>query len=183
MEGLFSPTDPDLAAYRELSPDYFLRVASDYIRTYLGWHLAPNIDQTSIVEVGGRGIAMLPSRYVTDLYKVSFVSTSNVVSEEPVDPGAYYWDALGYIQFNSYRHPLIGQRLQVEFQHGYDAVPLDVKSVAYELVSTSQEAPAGNVKGMSTPGGYRLELSQPYGFNFNADQTRRLSAYKLGWAI
>lgn len=186
MDDLFSPDDPDLLAQQEGSQEYYLRVAGESIRTYIGWHLAPNIGQVSEVTVGGKGIAMLPSKYVTLVHGVYLIDRD---SQELVEPRNYYWDQLGWIEF--FQQPLIGQRLRVEFRHGYDDVPMNVKAVAYEMVAANANAPVGtsaSVKGMVSPAGYRLEYGSPtsvpgYGFNLNDDQKSRLAAYKLSWAI
>lgn len=190
MDDLFSPDDPDLIAYQEGSQEYYLRVASATIRKYLGWHLAPSIRDIKEVEAGAKGITMLPSRYVTNIYSIRIVHSDDTV---PVDDGAYWWDAEGYVQFSGFGPP-IGQRLRVDFQHGYDEVPLDVKAVAYELVAANSSGGSGGgvggasgpVSGMVSPGGYRVNFSSPSssdvpfaGFNMNPDQMQRLSGYKL----
>jgi hypothetical protein len=194
MDDLFSPTDPDLIAYQQGSQEYYLRVASATIRTYLGWHLSPSITDLKDVQAGAKGITMLPSRHVTEVYHVTMIDAADM--ETLVDPDSYWWDEQGYIEFNGYGPPL-GQRLRVKFQHGYKETPLDVKAVAFELIAANgANSPdsgsgsgggggySGPVKGMTSPGGYSVDFSAPsnvpfYGMNLNSDQMKRLSAYRL----
>ena len=182
---LLDPDDEALVGFQQRTTEYYLGVAGSFIRKYLGWHLSPSVEETVTVPAGEKGLIMLPSRYVTAVSDVT-------MREVPLDADQYTWTAGGWIQTGRYFYdvwpglPLtpgqpisVGQTATVTFTHGYDDVPAEVKQVAYELVYTNQESPAGNVSHMSTPAGYRVELTQDAGFNLNPGQARVLAPYRL----
>jgi hypothetical protein len=200
MIDLLSTDDPDWALYQEGDPDFFLRVAGETIRTELGWHLFPNITETVEVPLGYKGIIMLPSRYVT---KVHSVTAFHGIDEVLIDPTTYELDGdSGHIQMNSnaygqfYRGfyygpdpaihvaPRVGYA-RVVMSHGYDTVPLDVKSVIFELADSTSENSSGNYEQIRTPDGFLLQPGKTgsggtaFGMNMNADQCHRLSKYKI----
>ena len=172
MSDLFDPDDPDWAEYQQQSPEYYLRVAGHAIRSYLGWHLSPSLEQTVEVPVGERGLLMLPSRYVTEV-------ASLTISDTVLDPEEYVWDVGGWIETGHYFFDAWPNRATVTFTHGYEDMPLEVKQVAYEMVEATIATPAGNVSQMSTPAGYRISLSDPAGFHFSAAQQQVLAPYRL----
>lgn len=172
---LFSPEDPDWANYQAQSPEYLLRVAGTAVRNYVGWHLAPNVQQTVDLVVGSKGIVMLPSRHVT---KVSSV----VQWDREVAASDYWWSEDGWLELRCY---CAGNRVQVTFDHGFPAVPDDVKAVAYELVKAGQSnAPSSNVASMSSPSGYSVsfrngDTATGGGLMLNDDQRYRLANYRI----
>ena len=182
MTDLFDPDDEDWAAYQQQSPDYYLRVAGDAIRRYLGWHLSPSLTQTVEVPVKQKGLLPLPSRYVTGI-------TSIEIDERVIEPSDYDWDEGGWIQTGLYYYdtprwsPATSSWLPnlatVTFTHGYAETPLTVKQVAYELVESTIATPIGNVSQMATPAGYRIQLSSPSGFYLSDGQRQLLAPYRL----
>lgn len=184
MPDLFDPDDEDWVEYQQSTPEYYLRVASEAIRTYLGWHLAPSITETLTLPVKQKGLIMLPSRFVTAVESVT-------IADEVLDPSSdFIWDSGGWINTGSYyfydtpRWPNVATSWQlkeavVEFTHGYPEVPLPVKQVAFELVKSTMTTPVSNVSQMATPAGYRISLSSPAGFNLNEGQQRLLAPYRL----
>jgi len=170
---LFSPDDPDWADFRGRNQEYLLRVAGSFLQEYLGWHLAPSITETCRVPVGQRGIIMLPSRRVSTV-------TSVVINEEvTLEPDDYILETGGWIETRRAFFDTWPGRAVVTMDHGFEECPLEVKQVAYELVASLLDTPAGNVSQLSTPAGYRVSLSLPAGFNLNPGQVQLLAGYKL----
>lgn len=173
---LFSPDDPDWADYQEQSPEFFLRVAGSAIRNYLGWHLAPNVEQTTRTKVGSKGIVMLPSRHVTEVASVTMWGKVLPDTE-------YWWSEEGFLELRCYCQD---EEVDVIFSHGYDEPPDDVKMVAYELVDTAKTTvpTGGNVAALSSPGGYRVQFRDSTGlgsdgFQLNDEQRYRLANYRI----
>jgi hypothetical protein len=194
--GLVSTDDPDWVAFKNNDPAWFLKVASSAIRQYCGWDIFPNTVVTAPnLPIESQGMINLPSMYVT--------AVENVLLQDPagqnntvLDPAQYNWFQYGVIEpvnwqrWGGYTAGGYGPEnwsflpgyqtglATVTFSSGYDEVPADVKAVAFELVTTTMEVSAGNVKEIQTPG-YKLQLSQAYGATLNGDQKNRLSSYRL----
>lgn len=182
MADLFDPEDEDWAEYQNHDPAYYLRVASNAIRSYLGWHLAPSRTETITVPVKQRGLIPLPSRYVTAVSSVE-------IADELLEADDFEWDQGGWIQtgrlyYDTSRYPTSAASWRndqaiVTLTHGYTDTPLEVKQVAFELVETTIATPVGNVSQMSTPAGYRISLSMPAGFYLSEGQQKVLAPYRL----
>lgn len=173
MPDLFSPDDQDWADFKDRNPEYLLRVAGSFLQEYLGWHVSPSLTETLSVTVGQRGIIMLPSRYVT---AVTQLKISDTVLDVETD---YTWEKGGWIETRRVFFSEWPNKAEVTFTHGYADCPLEIKQVAYELVNSVLDSPAGNVTQLSTPAGYRVSLAMPAGFNLNAGQIQLLAGYKL----
>jgi hypothetical protein len=200
LQNLLDVNDPDWQKFTSQDPDWFLDAAGACIRKYCGWHLYPNIQVTEPqLQIGAKGIIMLPSRYVTDVSNV----TAFPKSDEPVvlDPAIdYIWDEAGWVQrtgfpawsdrYGYYYGPPNWTYLpvwqagiaSVTFNHGYDVLPTDIKEVAYELALWTAQMRAGNVKEIQTPG-FRLMPGQPFGMTLTDDQKSRLGNYRIGGVI
>jgi hypothetical protein len=187
VQDLLSINDPDWAAFQAQDPEYLMRTAGVAIRTYCGWHIAPSETMTiPNIEVGSRGLMMLPSLHVTAVQSVMLQSTT---LEPPVvvDPMNYTWHEEGYIE------PVAGAQwysgwyagyyyepgpyylpqtnfglVTVTFTHGYSALPEDIKQVAYETILASgggsEDGSVGtlpsstSIKEIASPG-FRLVLN------------------------
>lgn len=196
---MFDVNDPDWAAFKAGDESYFLNVASDTIRRYVGWHLFPSLTMTfDQLKIGSSGLIEIPSKHVTEVQEVALLQRAG--AEKVLDPDEYVWFDYGMIQLRQapFANPwgyyggygfqpggyLPGAPLnmaRVSLVHGYDEMPGSVKQIVFELVNSSMEMPSGNVREIQTPG-FRLQLSQAAGMSLNPQQMDRLSAYRLGWA-
>jgi hypothetical protein len=187
---LVTADDPDWIAYNSGDENLFLNSAGELVRRFCGWHIWPSLTATvGKLRVGASGIVMLPSLFVTDVFEVK-------IGDSVLEPDDYMWFREGYIRvpveaawsggYYGYGAggylpgPTPGKFGQVGMTHGYDAVPLELKSVIFELAASAAEIPAGNVKDIQTPG-FRLQLSQAGGLTLNSGQMDRLSGFKLSW--
>jgi hypothetical protein len=187
---LVTTDDDDWAAFQTNDPDWNMRLAGREIRKYCSWHIYPNLVRTvRNIPVGSHGIMQLPSLMVTDVASVAIQSCDGTLTV--LDTDRYNWFDYGVIQpigwdwYGSYYGwdwsylPVYQFGLAtVTFSSGYEIAPEDVTAVAYELVTTTMEVSAGNVKDIQTPG-FKLEVTQPYGATLNTDQRNRLSPYRL----
>jgi hypothetical protein len=182
MTDLFDPEEEDWVEFQNNTQEYYLRVASNAIRKYLGWHLSPSVTETIVVPIGQRGIIPLPSRYVTNVSRVE-------IAETVMDADGYTWDKAGWIQTGRYYYdpssawPTVASwqdhNATVTLTHGYAEVPLEVKQVGFELAQDAMSTPVSNVSQMSTPAGYRITLSSPPGFYLSVGQQQVLAPYRL----
>jgi hypothetical protein len=194
---LLDAGDSDWAAFLAKDPAWYLKVAGDTIRKYIGWHLYPSLTVTEPqLEMGAKGIIPLPSRYVTDVASVTvFPQSQHPCTLNP--DSDYLWFPEGYIVRTGY--PWFGEMYtgyyygndpyylpvwqsgwaSITFTHGYNQVPDNVKEVAYELALSTLRLNASNTKEVATPG-FRQVFSQPAGMTLNSDQKNRLANYRVG---
>jgi hypothetical protein len=195
LPGLASIEDPDWTAWQADDPEFFLRAAGKAIRRYCSWHLFPNIRQhVTKITPGSDGIIMLPSLHVTD---VDRLTVSFGGHEQEIRHSDYEWFQAGYIEIrhhcwddwqaagyygpDQFYLPITQPGLATcTFWTGYHTLPEDVKSVAYELATSTMTLKTGNLKSLATPGEYKIELTQDAGLTLNDDQKDRLSSYRLG---
>ena len=200
--------DEDWAAFQAADADWFLKVAGRAVRKWIGWHLYPNIEQTSgKLRVGAKGVIMLPSRFVTAVEHVKVHLDEEICQELP-DPqhgclrrGDYEWHQGGWIDVKGWANGFgwygaywygsdpVSAALyrpgvpyaglaEVKFRHGYQQVPVDVKEVLFEVAEQAQTLSSGNITSVEAPM-FRLSLSQPAGLTLNDDQKNRLSSYRV----
>jgi hypothetical protein len=211
VQDLLSVNDPDWAAFGKADPEYLLRVCGSAIRQYCGWHIYPSVTETlTQLRIGSNGAIMLPSLLVTEVASVSLqTGTDNTVELEPdqyvwfdtgkIQPAGLFWwsgsysayyygpDSPAYVPWMNYGWAT------VTFTHGYDALPENVKQIAYEMAQASGANGGGqlpsnaNVKEVASPG-FRLMLGgtgNTLGGTGTAgsltdSQKNRLASYRIG---
>lgn len=192
MADLIADDDSDLIDYVSdqeagltARESFIVRSAGEIVRDYCGWHISPSIAETiGKVRIGGQGIIMLPSRYVTAVSSLTITSPAgDVLLDGTTD---YDWYQSGYIEaktplwrygYGQYGHSTPGLA-SVALEHGYDECPLPVKSVVFELMQTASVETAGNVKAIASPG-YHIQWGNLDGATLNAGQISRLSKYRI----
>ena len=179
---LFSPDDPDWAAFKDQSPEFLLRAAGDVVRNYCGWHLSPRVHDSVTRPIGSRGIVALPSRYVTSIESVTREDGSII------SPNDYWWSEEGWLELCIY---CCADRVTIDFAHGYTTLPADIKLIAYELVKAAESnatipTGGGNIASISSPGGYSVSFNNNSDTNtttttltLSPDQMTNLGNYKL----
>lgn len=176
MTSLVTESDPDYLAYKAGEQNYFLAAASEYVRSYCGWHIAPLV---TVVEqkrrVGSQGKVILPTLQLKAVSRVN-------VDDADLDPEDYHWWDNGVLEILP-RVTRDGFCL-VDYQHGWDETPLAVKHVVMELANTAQSLGGGTgVKGVTTPG-YSITYGDN-GVDLSPSQRDALAPYRmtLGGAV
>jgi len=197
MDDLLQADDADLLAYvsdeetaltgRE---SFLVRAASEVVRDYCGWHIAPNISGTyDKLTIGSGGIIMLPSGFVTDVSSVTINSPGGDTVLDPVTD--YDWFRQGFIEAKSplWRYgygavygPYKAGLATVSMTHGYTTCPLAVKSVIFELMEAADLENSGNVKSVQSAS-FRVQWGPLSGVSMTPSQVDRLSKYKIGGLI
>jgi len=166
-----------------------MRAASEIVRDYCGWHIAPEVtDDYDKLTIGSGGIIMLPSLYVTDVDTVTVTGGSG--EDQILNPMTDYdWFRNGTVEaksplwrygYASYYGPYRTGLAKVRMTHGYDSCPLAIKSVVFELMSTASETVTANIQSIQSPG-YRIQWGEISGEALNIDQKARLDRYRIGW--
>ena len=122
--GKVSPSDPRLPA--------LIRGATDGIRLLCGWHIAPIIEETLILDGNGGTVMQLPSLHVLD---VTGVKAEGIPIE--VD-----WSADGMIEARRGRFPSRFRSVEVTLRHGYATAPA-VVAVLTQAVLGAAASPMG----------------------------------------
>lgn len=110
-------TDPLAVAPAGLDPAAW-DAACRAVRTYCGWHVAPSVTQTLVLDGPGGSLLVLPSLLVTD---VAEVKNAGTVLSDPE------WSAAGMIRSHGWTTRFRG--VSVTLTHGYDECPEDIYAV------------------------------------------------------
>jgi hypothetical protein len=95
--------------------------ASQMVRRVCGWHIAPSVTETIVLDHDGSGVVHLQSLFVTDVATVRDLSGST-----PRDLTLWRWSADGMLEGN---FPEGFRVLEVTFTHGYEACPEELLPV------------------------------------------------------
>lgn len=179
-EQLADLLSPDgLQKFATADQTFFLQAAGQLIRDFCGWHIAPSVKVVNKqVEVGARGLIILPTMYVTSVDSVIVDGRTLVPppadGQVPVAGGPlpeYDWDETGVI---TRRHPgwPLRPRATVSYTHGYPQLPPEVGAIGYELALQAMSRPGANARDIGA-GPYRVTLLK-LGVSLDADQKSRL---------
>ena len=125
----------DLMGGRQMTPA-ILAAASAAVRNACGWHIAPVITQTLILDGPGGTALVLPTGHLVDL-------TAVVVRGVLLDPLAVEWSADGIVRGN---WPARFRSIQVTMQHGYDDTPADLAAIVCSIAARHALTPTGAIR-------------------------------------
>lgn len=165
--------DSDLASWQAGTQDFYLTAATDEVRKYCGWHIAPSLTVTDQRHrIGSKGYVMLRSTYVTGVDSVTLDGQTLVADTD------YFWDEpKPWIRLRPGLYPRVPFVLTT-FEHGYAECPSDVKAVIFEVMTTAMELPASNASRVQTMQ-YSFQLNPDIGIALSDNQKRRLGNYKV----
>lgn len=95
--------------------------AAGQIRRICGWHIAPEITETLILDHDGGQVLHLPSLYVSDV-----TSVKSLIGRTPRDLTGWRWTGAGMIEGN---FPTGFRSVEVTLRHGYVECPPDLLPV------------------------------------------------------
>lgn len=128
-KGLISPTDE--------RSQLMLDGATEAIRRYCGWNIAPAEDVTVTLD-GGGAVLYLPSLKVNSIASVTVAGTLLAATD-------YEWSKrTGNVrQKHARTFPDIWGGIVVAFNSGYAAVPADIKEIVLQVSSLALSSPTG----------------------------------------
>lgn len=159
MDG-FTPATPEEAA-------------TQAIRDYCGWHVAPVIDATLTLDGTGTDTVLLPSRRVVDVTTVTVDGTSL-----PAD--AYEWSADGLLRRRDGCWPDRYRVITVELKHGFASSEV-LSGVVESIVARARMDPTGalaNQRAGTQSVGFASGAS---GGGLMQSEKDRLEPYRLTW--
>jgi hypothetical protein len=123
-EPLLTPTELD--EFRNGDPVRLIGAATAEVRSYCGWHIAPEVTET--VKVDGSGVALLlPTLHLTDVTSITRDGVDVPLADVRWKPNGI---VTGYTFSGEY---------DVTFTHGYDSTPEDVARVVAALASEGMD--------------------------------------------
>lgn len=144
------------------------------IRDYCGWHIAPAVDETLIVDGSGGTVQQLPTLRLNSVTSITENGTA-------LEADRFEWSADGSIRrCAGYWTPRYRGVVAV-VNHGYAEVPENIVSVIVDATSTALAVPVGEDKVDDQP-----ETMGPFTWgestaevDFTAAQLRVLDRYKI----
>lgn len=104
-------------------PAMLLDAASQEVRSYCEWHIAPEVTETVTAEGMGATL-LLPTLRLTDVASISR-------DGEPVDMTGVTWKSNGIVVGSA----LGFGALEVTFTHGYDETPADIAQAVSSIAA------------------------------------------------
>lgn len=96
-----------------------VKAASEQIRRICGWHIAPTIEETLVLDHDGGPVLYLPSLKVTDVTAVKDYRSGRELSN-------WHWSGAGMIEGS---FPRGFRSVEVTIEHGYAECPADLLPV------------------------------------------------------
>lgn len=151
--------------------------ATQAIRDYCGWHVAPVVTETLTLDGTGTGTLLLPSRRVVDV-------TSVKVDGVELEDTAYEWSADGLLRRRRGRWPGRYRSLVVDLEHGFNDTSV-LSTVVASIVARIRMDPSGMLASQSA-GTQRVafggrQSSGGGGVGLLGTEKELLAPYKLNW--
>lgn len=151
-----------------------LEAATQAVRDYCGWHIAPSYTETITLDGTGDGKIFLPTKYLTAVENLTVEGT-------PVE--GYRWSENGWITLENGAFPKSERAVTVTITHGYDdASP--VGQVIAGIIARARMAPTGNVvqqRAGTQSVTFATSGGQVIGFGLMQAEKELLQPYKLEW--
>lgn len=158
------------ASLKDVDPALLAGVVDD-IRSYCGWHIAPQVTETVVVDADGGSLLRLPSLLVDSIGSV----VDGRGNQLPV--GRVYRNGLA-------RGVWPDEQLRVTLTHGYESVPPALVEVIADMIRDRQSAASGPTVSSAKLDGADVSYSDPYaarGSSSAVGARRGLGAY--GYAV
>lgn len=147
--------------------------AENAIRDYCGWHIAPVIQQSLVLDGNGQKKILLPSR------KIVSVESAKVLGA----PVEFRFSEDGWLNVPS-GIPHAERCLEVTLTHGFEQTPPVVSQVASAMVARARMSPAGNIVNQRA-GTQSVTFASNGGsvasFPLMDAEKELLAPYKLNW--
>lgn len=115
-----------------------LEGATQALRNYCRWHIAPVITETVTLDGPGGRLLQLDTLHVRDVTEVVADGVTLTPDEQ------YRWSALGSIQRVDWYWPDTYRSVRVSFEHGYDVADVpDVAQIIRQACAVALSSPMG----------------------------------------
>ncbi|WP_156674060.1 hypothetical protein [Nocardia terpenica] len=128
----------ELADYEAGSPEPAVAVANALVRDWCGWHIAPTVTETLVLNRPGTAVLMLPTLHLLDVHTV----TEN---GHPVDLERVRWSGSGYLRRDTPWTDGEGG-VGVGITHGWPDPPPVVAAVVLGIAKRAEDTPATAIR-------------------------------------
>lgn len=115
----------------------FLDGVSEVVRSYCGWHIAPEVEETVTLDGRGGSHLWLPTKHIVSVSEVKINGTATT---------DYAWSEDGYLALTKGCLPNLPRSVEVTMNHGYAEVPADVAQVVMQVAARAKSSPAGALR-------------------------------------
>ena len=172
-------TIPDLVSNDTVvDSSTWIKAAQKSVRSYCGWHIAPNITQTLKLDSYGTRTLLLPSMHVTD---ISSLVVNGIEMKDSID-----WSVAGTVELRHGCFPDCPGAVNVTLQHGLDVEEVaDVTSLILKLAQRASTGP-GVIGSQSTNGSSVTFITAggaPLSIPLLQIEKDALEPYRLTWGV
>jgi hypothetical protein len=171
-----SPIPPIVGPTTVIGPTFWLAAAHGSVRRFCGWHVAPLIEDTIVLDGSGGRDVLLPSLRVVELIEVL---------NDGVDvTGSVDTSRAGMLRLQSGLWTDRFGRVSVKLRHGYDLD--EVPDVAAVIAGVAKRGPnAGRVETSESVNGASvgraLDRGAPIAIPLLLPEKEALEQYRLEW--
>lgn len=147
------------------------------VRAYCGWHVAPVVEETLLLDGKGGYHLNLPTGRLLEVKELKIAGIT-------APAGSYDWSQDGMIQLQGGRFPRRFRTVEVTISHGYEAAEVpDLAQVIRQVVVNAAVSPMGVLR--ESAGSVSIEYSTTGagiagGVSLLARDVAILDAYRIG---
>lgn len=150
-----------------------IEAATQAIRDYCGWHVAPPQEDTITLDGTGTDTILLPSRLVVDV-------TSVKIRGEEVPADSYEWSTIGALRRLNGVWPNAYRSIEVTMKHGFTNMAV-LADVVESIAARVRLDPTGAVSTQRAGTQYVGFFAGQTGGGLLESEKDRLTPYRLNW--
>ncbi|MFX0573106.1 hypothetical protein [Nocardia nepalensis] len=127
-----------LTDYENGSPALALAIANALVRDWCGWHIAPTLTETLILDGSGDRVQMVPTLRLLDLHSV----TEN---DRPIDLTKVRWSQTGHLR-RMIAWTTRERGIRIQITHGWATPPPVLVGVVLGIAKRAKDTPASAVR-------------------------------------
>lgn len=149
------------------------QAATQAIRDYCGWHVAPVITDTITLDGTGTDTVLLPSRRVVDVQSVKLNGT-------PLEATTFEWSADGLLRRRHGSWPERYRSLEVTLEHGFEDMTAlaDIVASIMARIKIDPTGALANQRAGTQSVGF---VPGAAGGGLMTSEKERLAPYRLTW--
>lgn len=152
-------------------PDSVVESACEAVRDAAGWHIAPSMAETFVVDGHGGHVVTVPTRRLT-----SIVEVRDMLPEVPRVLSGWRKNRAGLVTLQPSCWPEGLEAIEIDATHGYDTCPPALFPLIAELCQMSSTSRAVKQESSGTESAtYSLMVS-------SAQDDYRLAKYRIVWS-
>lgn len=150
--------------------------ASEAIRDYCGWHIAPCLTETITLDGNGHHKIFLPTRHLVEVDALT-------IDGKKIAPEEYRFSQAGWIALKNSCFPRAERAVTVTIKHGFSHAPA-VSAVAEAIIARAKMSPTGNIisqRAGTQSVSFASSGGQVIGFGLLQAEKELLNPYRVEW--